>query len=280
MCKKLCGLLNFMGRGIVPGRAFTRRLYAITNDRRNKAGQLIKLKQHHHVRLSHENIMDMKVWIKFLQHPSVFCKSFMDFSKIWTADEIKFFTDSSKNINLGCGSWCDNQYFYQQWNSQFICVNDLSIAYLESYAVTVGVYLWLRKFRNRRIIIKCNNQAVVQMINNTSSSCKHCMILIRVIVLQCLVHNVRLFTKYVKTDRNEIADALSRLKFVKFKHLTRGMNMKENPESIPNELWPIEKVWDCYESISTIYFSKTKFSFLIIGVYMHGDINKVFTGNA
>ena len=59
--QKLCGYLNFLGRSLVPGRAFTRRLYAVTADRYRKDGTKIVLKQHHHVHLSQENISDLEL---------------------------------------------------------------------------------------------------------------------------------------------------------------------------------------------------------------------------
>ena len=37
-----------------------------------------KLKQHHHVRITVENKLDLLMWQKFLQHPSVFYRPFMD----------------------------------------------------------------------------------------------------------------------------------------------------------------------------------------------------------
>ena len=42
--QKICGILNFLGHTIVPGRAFTRRLYS------NLAH--VNLKPHHHVRVT------------------------------------------------------------------------------------------------------------------------------------------------------------------------------------------------------------------------------------
>ena len=53
--QRLCGFLNFLGKAIVPGRAFSWRFYAITS---MKNGQ--KLKQHHHVRLTQENLLDFR----------------------------------------------------------------------------------------------------------------------------------------------------------------------------------------------------------------------------
>ena len=52
--QKLCGSLNFLCRCVVPGRAFVRRLYATTSNP--------NLKQHHHVKISNENRMDLMIW--------------------------------------------------------------------------------------------------------------------------------------------------------------------------------------------------------------------------
>ena len=59
--ESLCGYLNFLCKCVVPGRAFTRRLYAITGMQLGKDGQRFKLKQHHHVKLSQENICDLQI---------------------------------------------------------------------------------------------------------------------------------------------------------------------------------------------------------------------------
>ena len=69
--QKVCGFLNFLGRCVITGRAFTRRLYAYTaND---------KLKPHHHIRVNSEMKRDLQMWLTFLEHPSVFCRPFLDF---------------------------------------------------------------------------------------------------------------------------------------------------------------------------------------------------------
>ena len=52
--QKICGFLNFIGRAIIPGRAFTRRLYSHING---------KLKPYHHIKLTLEMRMDLEMWI-------------------------------------------------------------------------------------------------------------------------------------------------------------------------------------------------------------------------
>ena len=110
--QKNCGYLNFLGRAIIPGRAFTRRLYSNLND---------KLKPHHHIKISRETRMDLEMWVQFLTHPTAaFYRPFMDFSKTWKATEIEFYMDASKNKLLGSGGYCQNSWMIQNWSNNFI----------------------------------------------------------------------------------------------------------------------------------------------------------------
>ena len=75
---------------------------------------------------------------------------------------------------------------------KFIRQQKPSIEFLELYAVTAAVLSWIHQYKNSRIILFCDNQSVVDMINITSTSCRHCMVLIRMIVLKGLIENVRI----------------------------------------------------------------------------------------
>ena len=177
--QKICGFLNFLSRAIVPGRAFTRRLYGHT------AGT--KLKQHHHLNINREMRLDLTVWLEFLKHPAAYNRPFMDFSDILTADELNFYTDSSKNPDLGCGGYFNKDYFYIKWSKNFIVENDPSITYLELYAVAVALLSWGERLANTRSIIFCDNIGACAILNFMSSSCKNCMILIRLLVMHQMV---------------------------------------------------------------------------------------------
>ena len=96
--------------------------------------------------------------------------------------------------------------------------------------------------QNRKIVLFCDNIAVVHMINNSTSNCRNCMILVRIIVLESLVCNSRVFARYVKSKDNGKADALSRLQFDRFKQLSGG-SMNEKPSELPSSIWPINKIW-------------------------------------
>ena len=102
--QKICGFLNFLGNCVIPGRAFTRRLYAYTAN--------VKLKPHHHIRINAEMRDDLIMWLAFLQHPTVFCRPFLDFSKCLIADEIDMYSDASGKI--GMGAICGEEWMYKE----------------------------------------------------------------------------------------------------------------------------------------------------------------------
>ena len=132
----------------------------------------------------------------------------MDFRN-FSAEDIDMYSDASKNSEFGFGAYCRDEWCYGKWDKQFLEAVDPSIQYLELFAVTVAVVNWIHNFKNKRILLFCYNQSVVQMINKSSSRCKKCMVLIRMITLQGLINNVKIFAKYVPIWANDKADALS-----------------------------------------------------------------------
>ena len=133
----------------------------------------------------------------------------------------------------------------QDWPEEFLKKYKPSIEYLELYTVTAAVLAWIHRFKNRRIILFCDNRSVVDMINLTTTSCKNCMVLIRLILFKGLTENVRDFARHVSGAMNGLADSLSRDKFSEFTRLCKkeGRHTDQDPTPVPEELWPIEKIW-------------------------------------
>ena len=69
------------------------------------------------------------------------------------------------------------------------------------------------------------------------------MVLIRIITLQGLIHNVRIYARHVKGVQKGISDALSRQKWDKFRKLTNGRVLDKYATEIPEQIWPISKIW-------------------------------------
>ena len=80
------------------------------------------------------------------------------------------------------------------------------------------------------------------MINSSSARCKQSMNLIRIITLESMKRNVRVYAKHVTTENNSLADALSRLQMEHFWRLA-PVDMKRGKTPIPADLWPVQKLW-------------------------------------
>ena len=156
--QSLCGFLNFLGRSVVPGRAFTRRIYAAYSGDS-------KLKQHHHIRISRELKSDLLMWRQFIQHPSIFSRKFIDCMPR-PATKIMFYTDAAKSV--GFGGFCNNEWMYETWDRSFIKLNDPSIGFLELFAVAAGILNWIHKYSNQSIVLFCDNKSAADMINSTT----------------------------------------------------------------------------------------------------------------
>ena len=234
--QRLCGVLNFLSRAVLPGRIFTRRLYSYTRGLQQP---------YHHVRISKQMRADLQVWLAFLQFPQVFATPFMDFQKIWNADDIDLYTDASLNPDLGAGGINGTEWFQFPWNPEFIREMKPSIAYLELYAVTIGIVLWIHKYKNKRVALFCDNQSVIYMLNKMTSYCKRCMGLLRIIVLYGMLNNVRIFAKYVPSRSNTLSDALSRKKMSLFYQAAaeQGRTINQNPCAIPDFLSDMYQTW-------------------------------------
>ena len=244
--QSLAGLLNFLTRTIVPGRVFTQRMYSkyatiMTPD--GKKLDSCHLKPHQHIKVDAEFRADCQVWKIFLQDPYQFARPFVDFKKsTFSAQDLNFQTDASKNALLGFGCRFGKEWAFGQWEPGFIRKHDPSIAYLELFALCVGVFIWSEHMINKRIIVYCDNQAVVNMINSTASSCPRCMQLLRLLILKTLKGNFRIFAIYISTHDNEVTDSLSRLDSERFRKI--AVDMAEFPEDLPSELWPLSRLWD------------------------------------
>ena len=231
--QRICRLLNFFSKCIIPARAFTRRLYSKT------AG--FNLKPNYHINIDAEMKLDLNVWLKFLESQHIYARPFIDFdNQTLIQTEADFYTDSSGKI--GCGGYCGKSWFSAVW-PDYILEKEPSIEFLELYAVTAGILLWLHRFKNERIFIFCDNMSVVHMINSASSSCKRCMVLIRIITLQGMINNVRVSAKHVPGALNVISDHLSRRNFKALRDNEQFSKFEFMAEKMPELIWPMNKIW-------------------------------------
>ena len=243
--QRLTGLLNFLCKVIHPGRTFTRRMYNKYSAPLDKKGR--KLKHYHHITIDAEFQRDCEVWQLFLNNAesSVLTRPFVDFENsrfTFSADTIQFTTDASANEVLGFGCYFQGEWSFGQWEQGFVKNNSPSIEYLELYALLVGVFIRQRKLVNGRYVIFCDNEAVVHMVNAGVSKCSQCMYLLRMLTLNNLLYNRRIFVKHITSRNNYLSDCLSSLKIDQFFKLAPP-SISRLPEKLPEELWPLSRLW-------------------------------------
>ena len=176
-----------------------------------------------------------------MEHPLAFNRLFLDVNPLM-AEDIRLFSDAAKSPNKGFQAFCQDSWMFTKWDTEFMINEDPSIGFLELVGVTAGVLTWIRRFKNKRIYLFCGNMSVVHMINNSSSSCKNCMTLIRLITLEGMLRNVRIYAKHIGTKQNYLSDALSRLQIKKFKELAPA-TIDSKPTPVPEQIWAIGKIW-------------------------------------
>ena len=163
--QKLCGTLNFLCKCVIPGKVFMHRFYSLISN----SG----LKQHHHVRSMIENREDLLVWKKFLLHPQVFCRPFLDLCNQLTSKDIDMYSDASGAI--GFSAYCGSSWTYGFWDEKFLKDKKPGIEFLELYRLTVGILLWIKRFKNKSVCLFCDNENVKYAVNNSASRNKNCM---------------------------------------------------------------------------------------------------------
>lgn len=222
--QSLLGKLNFACRIIPMGRIFNRRLAAAT------AGVFAP---HHYVRLGAELRGDLRVWASFLE-----C---FNGRALWMSDavssfDIDLFTDAAGSV--GFGAFCQGHWCFERWPLVWIERGWVkNMALLELFPILVAVVVWGDLFRNRKICFHCDNMGVVLAINQLSASSPPVVKLLQQLVLECLALNAWVMARHVAGISNDIADALSRSQWERFRSLAPAAD-KEGV-ACPKRLWDL-----------------------------------------
>ena len=241
--QRLSGLLNFLNKAIVPGRTFTRRMYAKYSGKNFMTKKGVPLRQYHHVKLDEEFRNDCRMWESFLLYQDAINRPFMDLSLSQTLHEISLYSDASANPRLGMGAIFRGKYWiFVKWEEGFIEKERPSIDFLKLYALCMGVFTWSKFITQTRVTIFCDNMPVKFMVNNMAGKCKNTMMLLRLLALDNMRRDRRVFVEHIEGKQNNLSDALSRLQFDRFFDQAPN-DVNEYPERLPEELWPLSKIW-------------------------------------
>ena len=218
--QSLTGLLSFCCTAIQGGRAFTRRLIALT------MGVTV---EHHHVKLNAAARADLAVWLQFLQH---FNGRSMFLHEQWlSSQKVRLYTDSAGS--LGYGAIYRSYWLYGPFPDKW---KNLNITFLELYPIVLAVNVWGHLMQNHSILFTTDNEALVYIINKQSSKDALIMTGIRKLVAACLKFNIRFKATHISSAANYLSDHLSRLQVDQFR--AKATWCRENPTVVPANLLP------------------------------------------
>ena len=130
----------------------------------------------------------------------------------------------------GYGAWSGSDYFYGSWSgvdnfspgsdhwesppecADFV-VHKRNINVYELWPVLVGLRRWASRYKNTRLNAVTDNMQVLAMLNTGRSKNKLCMEWLREIFWICFIHNIEIYSTYIKSADNTLADQLSRLDY-------------------------------------------------------------------
>lgn len=119
------------------------------------------------------------------------------------------------------------------------------MAWLEFYALLVGVEMWSDHLATRGVHVLCDCEPEVFIVNNQTSKNPRCMALIRRLVKIQLHKNFKVKAVYIKSKDNCVADALSQFQEDRFKDL-RPLASRI-PSTPPRSLWLVSKdTWNSF----------------------------------
>ena len=123
------------------------------------------------------------------------------------------------------------QWFQGPWPLSWPEVN---IAIKELFPIVLALLLWPHLLKDGRLLVLCDNAAVVHVINNQTSKDKHRMSLIHRLTVSVMQNNLILRAKHVPGKHNIIADALSRFQDTAALRRQYGLAPAQSP--IPPDL--------------------------------------------
>lgn len=155
-----------------------------------------------------------------------------------TADnDLEFWTDSSGTI--GFGGYFKNSWFQGRWPEKLWQDSDdeMSMAFLELFPIVVAADLWGHRWNSKRILLHCDNQAVVNILQKGRSRKPRINKLMRHLTLSAAQNNYLIIPRYIPTKENVIADALSRFNFQRFRR--SAPNADCQPTEVPDKLYAL-----------------------------------------
>ena len=151
---------------------------------------------------------------------------------------------SDASGNWGCGAYCGTNWFMLEWSGLF---SGCHITVKELVPIVVAATVWGPSWRGKTILARCDNIAVVAIVNHGSSKNAEAMQLMRCLSFIAATFDFRLVATHIRGRDNILADALSRDNWSLFNSLYPQASKEATP--IPPALLDLLVVampdWTC-----------------------------------
>ena len=108
---------------------------------------------------------------------------------------------------VGLGGRWKNQVYYVPLADQF---PDFNIVHLEMLNLLVAIRIWGDQWSSQKVVLYCDNQAVVSVLNNGKTHDLTLAAIVRNIKMQAAIKNISLYVVHMLDKNNVIADLPSR----------------------------------------------------------------------
>ncbi|KAJ1156477.1 hypothetical protein NDU88_009196 [Pleurodeles waltl] len=169
------------------------------------------------------------MWIAFLRDFNGVTMLVEDADWFW---QVQFFYDAAGAH--GFGVFWDGHWAAEAWPTVWKEAHH-SIAFLEFFSLVVALSIWGQTLANRNVVFNVDNQTAVNLVNCQKAKDEKVLRLLRLFLLTCLKFSIMFKTRYVPGVNIDIADALARLLWRRFRGLAPGADVQKTP--VPGALW-------------------------------------------
>ena len=198
--ESLVGSLGHASRVVQPGKTFLRRMFELLS---------IPKKPYHFVRLNASFRSDLLWWHTFFAPLNG-----ISLPRRFSPPQVQaqFATDASGSV--GCGAVYPPLWLQYKWgDSPYTGVGsnqEDSITFQELLPIVFACAVWGPRWQNASVVVQCDNQGAVAVVNSGYSKVQPIMHLLRCLFFIRSRYNISLHAVYLPGTYNVLADAISR----------------------------------------------------------------------
>ena len=191
----IAGQLQHAATVVWPGRVFVRRLFDLSATVR---------KASHHVYLNLGARSDLAWWREFLAE-------WNGVSMLSALGDLQpsITLTSDASGSWGCGAYWGSYWFQLAWSDTACCVGT-NIATKELIPIVIAAAMWGQHWTGQVVCCRCDNSAVVSVLNHRTSRDSELMHLLRCLTFFEARCSCRLVAAHILGSHNTLADNLSR----------------------------------------------------------------------